>query len=185
MKSRRPPKCKGKTASGRRCSRRALADGLCRQHHEKLSGGGRQPDAISADRVARLAELLEAGVALETAASAVGIARRTIYNWLERAEEVDAPEVCVRFAERIEKARSACEADLVERVAKEAREDWKAAAWLLERLFPERYARPSVRPAASARVTQAPGEADRAEADGAPSNVVKLPVGKSGAVADW
>lgn len=185
MASRRPPKCKAKKADGRRCTRRAVLDGLCRQHHERLSGGGREPEAIDLATAERLARLLERGVAIEQAAAAVGIPRRTIYNWLERAGEVGAPEVYVQFAERIEQARSKCEADLVETIADEAREDWRAAAWLLERLAPERFARPSVRPPASARTEQAPDRRPDEAGERPPDNVVTFPTASAHAGADW
>ena len=180
MKSRRPPKCKSKKADGRRCTRRAILDGLCRQHHEKLRGGGREPTSIDEKKLDRLVRLLESGATIEAAAAAAGIPRRTIYNWLERAEEVGAPDVYVDFAERIEQARSKCEADLVETIAAEAKEDWRAAAWLLERIASDRYARPSVRPAG--RPADRPS-APRQQEGELPDNVVPMPNADAG--ADW
>jgi len=156
-------------------------DGFCRQHHKKLRGGGREPEAIDEQVTAKLARLLESGVAIEAAAARVGVARRTIYNWLERANEVDAPAVYVEFAERIQRSRDACEADLVSRVAREAKEDWRAAAWLLERLYPDRFARPSVRPAGGGKSAQ-PNTASTPDRD-LPANVVPMPKANGG--ADW
>jgi Winged helix-turn helix len=182
-RSKRPRYCTEITAKGTRCTRRAKLDGKCRQHSE-LAGGGRQPDAIETKAAARLADFLGDGVTLETACAACGIARRTVYNWLERAQEVGAPAEYVEFAELIELARASGEARNVRLIADAAEKDWKAAAWLLERNAPERYAKPSVRPPAQRKLPADEGEQDGA-ADDLPDNVVTIPSRKPVADASW
>ena len=86
---------------------------------------------------------LRAGAYLHVAARAVGIRRETLADWMRRGREGDAP-----FAElltQIEEAQAAGEVRNVATVANAARENWQAAAWLLERGYPERWGRVSTR----------------------------------------
>lgn len=85
-----------------------------------------------------LVVLLVAGVPVEVAARAVNVSRRTLDRWLRQNE----------LRERVEQARAAgpqspeavSEARLVVMLARAAQFDWKAAAWWLERRWPERWA---------------------------------------------
>jgi transposase len=85
-----------------------------------------------------LVVLLGSGVPVPVAARAVGVSRRTLDRWLREDE----------LRERVEQARatgpvsseSVSEARLVVLLARAAQFDWKAAAWWLERRWPERWA---------------------------------------------
>ena len=60
------------------------------------------------------------------------------------------------FAERLQKAEQASEITFLKHIqtaAKESR-NWRAAAWALEHLFPERYARRANRPMTREQVTE-------------------------------
>lgn len=75
---------------------------------------------------------------LEHACSYVGISEGTAYSWLERGANGD--ERYASFYEDVRKVRAELEGALVDRIqSDDEREDWKAAAWRLERLFPKRY----------------------------------------------
>jgi hypothetical protein len=89
----------------------------------------------------RLALMLRSGVPLTTAAAAVNLSRSTLHRWLARPEPL-----YVAFREQVEQARAEGEAALVLRIARESASGWQSAAWLLERIAPERYGRLSDRP---------------------------------------
>jgi hypothetical protein len=87
----------------------------------------------------RLVNALRVGSYLEVACRAVGI-------------EVEDLEVAARENEelraRIERARAEAELAHIGLISRAAREGtWLAAAWLLERLYPDRYGRPAQREA--------------------------------------
>ena len=75
---------------------------------------------------------LRDGLSIEASATQAGICRQTLYIWMK-----DDP----KFAEMIDEAKDFSEAVILAqmRAKAEARQDWRADAWLLERRFPERY----------------------------------------------
>lgn len=86
----------------------------------------------------RLVDLIRAGNSLETAATACGIHRTSLHRWLRHGKAQQRGRY-FRFFEAIEKAQAEAEARDVALIAKAATEDWKAAAWRLERRFPRKY----------------------------------------------
>jgi hypothetical protein len=82
---------------------------------------------------------LRIGAYVETAAAAAGISRDTFYNWLKRGAEGKAPYAA--FAEAVEQAIAESEARDLATVLAASKTQWQAAAWRLERRFPERYGR--------------------------------------------
>jgi hypothetical protein len=81
-----------------------------------------------------LLALIAAGFTRKTAARSVGCSMKTIARTAAR----DAA-----FAERLRHASHHSELKFLDRIAHAAESDqhWRAAAWALERLFPDRYAR--------------------------------------------
>ena len=137
------PQCAAITAKGKRCKRRA-AEGAdhCPVH---LGAPVGRPAKLDDEVAGRLIEVLRMGGYAETAAAVAGISRQTFYNWLERGDpegraEADAP--FREFRERVEAARAEGEARNVGLIARAASKDWKAAAWMLERQYPDRWAGP-------------------------------------------
>lgn len=120
-------RCEATTAAGARCRRRAAAGtDRCAQH---ATGG---PDPARTDR---LLALLSAGNRHRVALDAAGI----------DPGEFDAWVADPGFRRRVERAAAEGEARNVALVAKAAASNWQAAAWLLERSHPERWARVSQR----------------------------------------
>jgi transposase-like protein len=81
--------------------------------------------------------MVKGGVTLRVAARRHGIARATLYNWLAHGEKGREPYAA--FRERLERAQAACEVRLSLNLFEAARDDWRAAAWFLERRFPKRW----------------------------------------------
>jgi transposase len=98
------------------------------------SDGSKLTPAVVATVLGNLA----AGCYVETACAAAGIGKSTYYSWLERAEE-DPDSAYAEFAALVEKARAQAEAANLRIIRKAANDSWQAAAWLLERVYPEKY----------------------------------------------
>src|SRR6267142_3601228 len=86
----------------------------------------------------RIVDLIRAGNYLEVAATAAGIHRSTLYRWLRHGREQKRGRYRM-FLSQVEKAQAEAESRDVALIAKAASEDWRAAAWRLERKAPRRY----------------------------------------------
>lgn len=95
---------------------------------------------LDADLTERVAAVVRAGNSL-LAATAVGIGERTLYRWLARGVRGGAANAPYRaFGTAVERARAEAEVILVARMSKAAAAgSWRAAAWLLERQYPDRW----------------------------------------------
>lgn len=87
----------------------------------------------------KIVRLIRAGNYRETACAAAGIWARTMRTWLRLGSEGLEP--YAQFAADIAQAEAEAEARDVALIAKAGTEDWKAAAWRLERKVHDRWAR--------------------------------------------
>lgn len=139
----KPRRCKGKTKAGARCKKRALAGAdRCATH---LGAPVGRKTKLTEDISEGICAILSFGGYVETAAAAVGVSKKTFYEWLKRGDPdgtraVDAPYRA--FREQIEKSRAEGESALVAVIRNAAVKDWKAAAWMLERQTPDKWAGP-------------------------------------------
>ena len=78
--------------------------------------------------------MLRSGMALEVAAQTAGVSSRSVRRWRARGE-LD-----------VDRELAAGEMQLAAVVSRSTARSWRAAAWLLERRFPERWATPQRRP---------------------------------------
>ncbi len=106
---------------------------------------GRRSKATEA-RIEALVIALGTGCTREAAARHAEIHRTTLYRWLER-------DAAIRI--RVEKAEADVEVRLAAQIVQAAPDDWRAAAWLLERRRPAGYGRAQAAAAAPA-MTAAP-----------------------------
>jgi transposase len=81
--------------------------------------------------------LLAAGASPARAARALGVGERSVRRWLGNGLR---DRVVAARASRPESTDALSEARLVVLIARAAQDDWRAAAWLLERRHPERWA---------------------------------------------
>jgi transposase len=86
----------------------------------------------------RIVSLIRAGNYLEVAATTVGIHRTTLHRWLRLGRKQKRGRYR-KFLTHVEKAQAEAESRDVALIAKAASEDWRAAAWRLERKAPRRY----------------------------------------------
>jgi hypothetical protein len=95
--------------------------------------------------IAELGRLLRAGNYLSAAAHAAGVDAHVLDGWLSKGAR-DSRGIYRELYEAVAQAQGAGEARHVANIAKAAVDgDWKASAWLLERQYPERWARASQR----------------------------------------
>jgi hypothetical protein len=127
---------------------------LCVAHIGRVR---RQP-SMTSEIVERVVRAVGAGSYLEVAIASAGVPRSTFYDWWKRGAPDGAPgDAAFReMRQRVERARAEGEVRNVGLIAGAAQESWQAAAWMLERSYPDRWARPSQRdhePAAPAAPT--------------------------------
>lgn len=99
---------------------------------------GRKPK-LDQVLVAKLLPLLQQGHTIEIACKAVGIGDSTFHRWMDTGKTQEHGPYR-DFWEKVTAARAICEVMLLDTLQKAARTDWRAAQWLLERLFGDRYA---------------------------------------------
>lgn len=140
-------KCAGQTKAGKPCPRYAL-DGV-RLCGSCLNRGRGRPTKLTDEVTQAIVEILARGGYAETAAVAAGISKATFYEWMGRGDpagskKVDEPYRVFRL--KIEEARAQGESVRVQQVAAAAADgEWRAAAWMLEREFPDRWGGPRAR----------------------------------------
>ena len=86
----------------------------------------------------RIVALIRAGNYLETAATAVGIHRSTLHRWLRYGRDQTRGRYR-KFLTHVQRAQAESESRDVALIAKAASDDWRAAAWRLERKAPRRF----------------------------------------------
>jgi len=98
-----------------------------------------RPTKLTPDLQAKIVEALKAGNYAEVAARHVGIASSTFYDWMKRGGEGDRR--FSEFSEAIGEAEAFAHARAVTIIAKAMADDWKAAAWYLERKYHDEWGR--------------------------------------------
>lgn len=85
-----------------------------------------------------ICETVRRGNFLDTAGALVGISRSTLGTWLRRGAREEAGPYA-EFTRAVRLAQAEAEAEGVSAIQTAARSDWKAVAWLLARLAPDRW----------------------------------------------
>ena len=156
------PLCSATTAKGEPCRKHAMQGAeLCAFH---LGRAGRKT-ALEPDVIDRLEQMLKAGNYIEIACRAVGVPTRTFADWMSRGRSAAPGDEPYReLAERVEQALAEGEVRNVAQIAAAARDNWQAAAWLLERGNPERWGRVLDEAAAAAAAARGGSEPEADDA---------------------
>lgn len=93
---------------------------------------------LTPERQAKIVNAIRAGAYIETAAAAAGINKTSLYAWLKKGERYPGT-IFSAFADAVNEALAQAEMRDVLAISKAAGEDWRAAAWRLERKFPGRW----------------------------------------------
>lgn len=108
---------------------------------------------LTKELTARICERIRQGAYLSPACEAEGVPDSTGSEWLQRGRGEHSTRrktpVHAEFAEAIKKAEAECEQTCLLRIQTAAAEPrtWQAAAWLLERRFPQRWVKHDKPPA--------------------------------------
>lgn len=104
---------------------------------------GRPPGSELLDFVKEdFIKLIKLGVPIRYACDGVGISEATYYQWMEWGKK-NKSEQFVLFYRDVKRARADALKRNVAIVQKAAAKTWQAAAWFLERSFPEQFGRPN------------------------------------------
>lgn len=91
----------------------------------------------------RLILAIERGLTIVDACEYSGISEKTYYNWLNKdttqIKDDDDRKKFVQFLQDIKKAQSECQMYCLDFIMKD--KSWQSKAWLLERRFPDRWAK--------------------------------------------
>ena len=102
-----------------------------------------RPTKLTDEVQATIVAALEGGCTRSAAAGAAGIDPSTLQRWVRRGERADGRDKRFRlFCMAIKKAESMCDMrclELINAAASEGR--WQAAAWILERRWPQSWGR--------------------------------------------
>jgi len=94
------------------------------------------------DRAETLLNMIRGGNTLKVACGFAGIDYTTLRRWVLKADDPTAPQEYVDFKAELEKARAQAQVVAVAQIRKAASDgSWQAAAWFLERSFPEDWGR--------------------------------------------
>jgi hypothetical protein len=111
----------------------------------KGTGKGATPPKLNDPRMVHLLSVLETGATLRTACRVSGLAERSVYRWLAQGEEHEtrgeegSPVWHIWQAVTLAKLVPEVTALQVIHDASQKRGGWRAAAWFLERRYPERW----------------------------------------------
>lgn len=112
-----------------------------------------RPSKLTAELQSRICDAIRAGNYIETASAYAGISKDTLYNWMKKgAREKERvagtsrsirkkEQIYVDFSDAVEKALAEAEVRDLIIISNAAKNDWKAAAWKLERKFPKKWGR--------------------------------------------
>lgn len=95
-------------------------------------------DKLTPELQNEICRVIRAGNYIETAAAYAGISKTTLYDWMRKGRAQKRGKYR-DFVTAVEKALAEAEIRDVMIIAKAAEENWQAAAWRLERKFPERW----------------------------------------------
>jgi inorganic triphosphatase YgiF len=106
---------------------------------------------LTRELIEQTRELLNQGIPEDAVIGALGISRASFYGWIKEAERIRAAQsdaarpLCPRerlfldFLDARERGTAESVVALVQRVNDAAAKNWRAAAWLLERRWPEHW----------------------------------------------
>ena len=123
-----------------------------------------RPSKLNSQTQTSICNAIEAGTPLKYAALYAGVGESTVHRWLAMAEAAKPKPEFVEFREAGQRAQARSVTRLVAMVTRAADNDWRAAAWLLERRAPEDFMTAEKR--AGLEAARAEAEVVKAQADG-------------------
>jgi hypothetical protein len=103
-----------------------------------MAKGGR-PTKLTPELITKFSKALTRSWYVSVACNLVGLSHQTVHNWIKKGKR-DRTGIHGQFVEAIKKALAEAEAGAVTIIQLAARDHWQAAAWMLERRHPGRWA---------------------------------------------
>jgi hypothetical protein len=100
------------------------------------------PCKLTPETAEKILERIRAGAYRETACAAAGIGSRTLRDWLRKAAHSKSCGVETKFtefADRMDEAEAEAEHTELDFIRRAGSDDWRAAAWILERRGAKRW----------------------------------------------
>lgn len=99
---------------------------------------------LTSELIDQIEALVRKGTSLQTTCYLLRISFITLQHWMgmtdaRHREEVSRDPMCLDLQERVRAAQSAYQAELLAMVTTAGVQDWRAAAWLLERKYISEY----------------------------------------------
>jgi len=104
---------------------------------------GRPELVPTEEQTKAVTDALRAGGFLETAIAFSGVSKPTFYKWMKRGEK-ERRGPFRTFFDAVKKATAFAETRYLKIIGSAASSQWQAAAWILERRWPAKFARRSV-----------------------------------------
>jgi transposase-like protein len=109
----------------------------------RAARGPGRPSKLTPERKEKILQAVQAGNYFSTACEYADVDPGTAHNWVRRGEGRDPDheptEPYIEFSRELRRARAVAEMHKVAIISVAAGEHWQAAAWWLERMFPERF----------------------------------------------
>lgn len=102
-----------------------------------MSKRGR-PIKLTPELQETLCGAIQEGNYIETACAFAGVSRQTVRNWMKRGARQSRGQYR-DFLDALKKAHAIAEAKNVRVISVAAKDQWYAAAWMLERRYPKRW----------------------------------------------
>lgn len=99
-----------------------------------------RPSHLNDITLAKIVESIKLGASYALAAQSAGITERTMYRWMARGESRKKG-ILRRFWKSVKEAEGARANSWLKTIEIASVTDWKAAAWKLERCYPQLYGR--------------------------------------------
>jgi transposase len=110
------------------------------EEQQAAPGKGGRPTKLTPAAQGKIVAAIQAGNYIETAAAFAGVSKQTLYSWLRRGERARRG-IYRDFNDAVQLALAQSEVMDLEVIRRAARLNWTAAAWRLERRYPEKWGR--------------------------------------------
>jgi hypothetical protein len=102
---------------------------------------GRKCKLLDAERMTRLQNALMAGNTIRDACIMASISDKSFYRWLKEAESAPEGHELREFRDTVKRAKAIAAHRMILIIQEAAKDDWRAAAWWLERISREDWGR--------------------------------------------
>lgn len=102
-----------------------------------------RPRKLNAQLIEEMCDLIAEGYSFAEAARIRLVGESTFYNWMSLGRTESSEPIYKELVKKVEEAAEFSEAEAIQamRISAIKHKNWRAAAWMLEKRFPEKYGR--------------------------------------------